>query len=71
MQIQEKALKDIHVARACKERLRKQIDLLDIRADTAVAVEQQNIKELERKEDGRIIEFPKSKGTSLYLSAST
>jgi hypothetical protein len=29
----------MRVARARKERLRKQIDLLDIRADTAVAVE--------------------------------
>ena len=71
MQIQEKALKDMRVARARKERLRKQIDLLDTRADTAVAVEQQNIKELEREEDGGTMEFPKSKGTSLHLSAST
>ena len=61
----------MRVARACKERLRKQIDLLDIRAETAIAVEQQNIKELERKENSKTIEFPKSKGTSLYLSAST
>jgi uncharacterized protein YdcH (DUF465 family) len=71
MQIQEKALKDMRVARAREERLRKQIDLLDTRADTAIAVEQQNIKELEREEDSRTIEFPKSEGTSLYLSAST
>ena len=61
----------MRIARTCKERLRKQIDLLDTRAETAVAVEQQNIKELERKENSETIEFPKSKGTSLYLSAST
>jgi hypothetical protein len=39
MQIQEKTLEDMRVARACEERLRKQMDLLDTRADTAVAVE--------------------------------
>jgi hypothetical protein len=71
MRIQEKALEDMRVARAREERLRKQMDLLDTRADTAVAVEQRNIEELEREEDGGTMEFPESEGTGLHLSAST
>jgi hypothetical protein len=37
----------MRVARAKEERLRQQIDLLDRRADKAIAVEEGNIRELE------------------------
>ena len=39
----EKALEDLQVARACKERLRQQIDLLNCCAEEAIAVEEQGI----------------------------
>jgi hypothetical protein len=43
----EKALEDLRVARSKEERLRKQIDLVDCRAEDAIAVESCEIKEME------------------------
>jgi hypothetical protein len=45
------ALVEMRVAQAKEERLRRQIDLLDRRADKAIAVEERNIQELEREEE--------------------
>ena len=39
----EKAIEDLRVARAQEERLRRQMDLLDCRAEEAVAVEERSI----------------------------
>jgi len=71
MRIHKKALEDLQVARARKEQLRQQIDLLDSRAEAAIAVEERNIKELEREEAGEVIEFldnPKAVGLALLPS---
>jgi hypothetical protein len=46
----KKALEDLRVARACEERLRMQMDLLDRRAEDAIAVEEREIEEMETGE---------------------
>jgi hypothetical protein len=48
MHIHEKVLKDLRVARAREERLRTQMDLLDRRAEEAIADEERSIEEEER-----------------------
>jgi hypothetical protein len=46
----KKALEDLYIARSQEERLRQQIDLINCRANKAIAVESQEIKELEQVE---------------------
>lgn len=68
----EKALEELRVQRAREERLRLQIDLLDRRAEDAIAVESREIEELKREEAGQTIEFARpSEGLALNLSPST
>jgi hypothetical protein len=69
----EKALEEMRVARAREERLRQQMDLLDRRADEAIAVEEQSIRELEQLEQSEEfdLEGVPSEGLSLQLSPST
>jgi hypothetical protein len=68
----EKALERMRVARAKEERLRQQMDLLDRRADEAIAVEEGNIRELEQQEASETMAFDgPSEGLSLQLSPST
>jgi hypothetical protein len=68
----KKALERMRVTRAKEERLRQQIDLLDHRADKAIAVEEGNIRELEQQEASETIAFNSpSEGLSLQLSPST
>ena len=58
--------------RAREERLRLQMDLLDRRAEDAIAVESREIEELEREEAEQTMEFlGPSEGLSLNLSPST
>jgi hypothetical protein len=65
-------LERIRVARAKEERLRQQIDLLNRRADKAIAVEEGNIQELEQQEALETIAFDSpSEGLSLQLLPST
>ena len=72
LKVSKKALEDLQVARARKEQLQQQIDLLDSCAKAAIAVEDRNIKELERREAGKVIEFlEESLTVSLLLSPST
>lgn len=66
---QEKALEDLRVARAREERLRQQIDLLDRRAEEAIAVEERGIVEQEA-EEALLFDGP-SEGLALNLSPST
>jgi siderophore synthetase component len=71
MRIHEKALEDLQVAQAQEERLRTQMDLLDRRAEEAIAVEEQSIEEQERAEVGYLdLEGP-SEGPGVLLSPST
>lgn len=51
----EKALEEMRVTRAKEERLRQQMDLLDRRADEALAVEEREIQELEETEQSDIL----------------
>jgi hypothetical protein len=68
----EAALAEMRVARAKEERLRQQMDLLDRRADEAIAVEERNIQELEQEEGAETMTFDgPSEGLSLQLSPST
>jgi glycerol-3-phosphate dehydrogenase len=68
----EAALGEIRVARAKEERLRQQMDLLDRRADEAIAVEERNIQELEREEAEGMMAFDgSSEESALQLSPST
>jgi hypothetical protein len=68
----KKALERMHVARAKEEQLRQQIDLLDRQADEAIAVEEQNIQELEQTEASETMAFNSpSKSLALQLSPST
>ena len=48
----EKALEDLQVARAREERLRREMDLIDRRAEEAIAVEEKNIEEEENETMG-------------------
>lgn len=68
----EAALAEMRVARAREERLRTQMDLLDRRADEAIAVEERNIQELEEAESSEVIDLSgPSEGLALQLSPST
>jgi hypothetical protein len=68
----EKALERMRVARVKEERLRQQMDLLDRRADEAIAVEEGNIRELEQQEASETMAFDgPSEGLALQLSPST
>lgn len=72
MKAHEKALEELRVQRAREERLRLQMDLLDRRAEDAIAVESREIEELEQEEAGQTIEFVgPSEGLALNLSPST
>jgi hypothetical protein len=69
----EKALEELRVARAREERLRKQMDLIDRRADDAIAVESREIEEMEQAEGSVVMTFgdvPED-GFNLHLSPST
>jgi hypothetical protein len=68
----EEALEKMRVARAKEERLRQQMDLLDRRADEAIAVEERQIQELEEAEASETMTFDgPSEGLALQLSPST
>ena len=69
----EKALEDLRVARSREERLRKQMDLLDRRADDAIAVETREIEEMEQAEGSGVLslENASEEGFNLHLSPST
>jgi hypothetical protein len=68
----ESALEELRVARAKEERLRQQMDLLDRRADDAIAVEERNIQELEEQEATETMTFDgPSVGLALQLSPTT
>jgi hypothetical protein len=69
----EKALYDLRVARSREERLRQQMDLIDRRADDAIAVEAREIEEMERAEGSETITFGEvpEDGFNLHLSPST
>jgi hypothetical protein len=62
----------MRVARAKEERLRQQMDLLDRRADEAIAVEERNIQDLEQQEASETMAFDgPSEGLALQMSPST
>jgi galactokinase len=69
----EKALEDLRVARSREERLRQQMDLIDRRADDAIAVEAREIEEMEQAEGSETITFGEvpEDGFNLHLSPST
>jgi hypothetical protein len=67
----EKALEDLRVARAREERLRQQIDLLDRRAEEAIAVEEQGILDQEKEESETILFDSPSEGLALNLLPGT
>jgi hypothetical protein len=71
MKAHEKALEDLRVARAREERLRSQPDMLDRRAEEAIAVEERSIEEQEREESAVLNLEGSSKGLALHLSPST
>jgi len=68
MRAQEKALEDLRVAQAREERLRQQMDLLDRRAEEAIAVEERAIEEVEAQE---LLSLDPSDGPGLALGPST
>lgn len=70
MKAQEKALEDLRVARAKEERLRRQMDLLDSRAEEAISVEERGIAEQEIEEQSITFDGP-PEGLALNLSPST
>jgi hypothetical protein len=69
----EKALEDLRVARAREERLRQQMDLVDRRADDAIAVESRELDELEGVAESETLTFDDvaPSGLALNLSPST
>jgi hypothetical protein len=71
MRAHEKALEDLRVARAREERLRTQMDLLDRRAEEAIAVEERSIEEQERAEAECLDLDGPSEGLGVLLSPST
>jgi multidrug efflux pump subunit AcrA (membrane-fusion protein) len=71
MKASEKALEDLRVARAREERLRQQMDLLDRRAEEAIAVEERSIVEQEQAESEVMAFDDPSEGLALNLSPST
>lgn len=66
----EKALEELRIARAREERLRQQMDLLDRRAEEAIAVEERDIAEQELGEETIAFEGS-SEGLGPNLSPST
>lgn len=73
MKAHEKALEDLRVARAREERLRRQMDLLDRRAEDAIAVESREIEELEQVERSEVLSLEglSNNDFALHLSPST
>jgi LmbE family N-acetylglucosaminyl deacetylase len=71
MRIHKKALEDLQVAQAQEERLRTQMDLLDRRAEEAIAVKEQSIKEQEQVEVGYLDLKGPLEGPGVLLSPST
>jgi hypothetical protein len=69
----KKALEDLHIAQSKEEQLRKQIDLVNRRAEDAIAVKSCKIKEIEQAEGSRVLLFSpvSNKGFNLYLSPNT
>ena len=65
-------MEDLRVARAREERLRRQMDLIDRRAEEAIAVEEKGIEELEQTELAEVMAFDVSAlGVGPNLSPST
>jgi hypothetical protein len=71
MRAHKKALEDLQVARAYKEQLQTQIDLLDYRAKEAIVVKEQSIKEQERVEAECLDLNGPSEGLRVLLLLST
>ena len=71
MKIHEKALEDLKIARAREERLRQQIDLIDRRAEEAIAVEERSIEEQEAEEAVELLPEVQTEGLALNLSPTT
>lgn len=73
MKAHEKALEDLRVARAREERLRRQMDLLDRRAEEAISVEERSIEEQESEEGAEpsILFQDPPEGLALNLSPQT
>jgi hypothetical protein len=69
----KKALEDLRVARSKEERLRKQIDLVNRRAEDTIAVKSREIEEIEQAEGSGVLSFSpvSDKGFNLYLSPNT
>jgi hypothetical protein len=69
----KKALEDLRVARSKEERLRKQIDLVNRRAEDTIAVKSCEIEEIEQAEGSGVLSFSpvSDKGFNLYLSPNT
>jgi hypothetical protein len=63
----------LRVAQSKEEQLRKQMDLVDYRAEDIIAVESCEIEEIEQAEGSGVLSFgPVSdKGFNLYLSPNT
>jgi hypothetical protein len=70
MRAQEKAFEELRVARAKEERLRRQMDLIDSRADEAIAVESRELAEQELEESELLPDVP-TVGLALNLSPQT
>jgi hypothetical protein len=70
MRAQEKAFEELRVARAREERLRRQMDLIDSRADEAIAVESRELAEQELEESELLPDVP-TVGLALNLSPQT
>lgn len=67
----EKALEALRVAQAREERLRRQMDLLDRRAEEAIAVEEKSIEDQEKLEAETLSFDDPPEGLALNLSPST
>ena len=67
MRLHEKALEELRTYRAWEQRLRLQMDLLERRAEEAIAVESRELEELERE---GVLEFDES-DPSINLSPGT
>ena len=72
MKIHEKALEDLKITRVREERLRQQMDLVDRRAEEAIAVEERSIEEQEAAEAAELLPNDATDGgLSLNLSPGT
>lgn len=69
MKASEKALEELRVARAREERLRQQMDLIDRRAEEAIAVETRDIEDQEQAE--ALLPVDASDALGFSLSPST